>query len=469
MAESDKKVAVLPWFDSDCGEDTIHSFKDIPTSLFLFKKYFQKAKPNEKGGMIYTDLFLNHSKPIDALLGDMSWWLKKEKIDIYVKEIQSEATTRLGWLSFSFGEIHIKTLMTEISLLSQVAIAGRFKLILEDHWDPDIDNEDRLKGVHLECTRSDERSARTRLKQLYLTDSTEYPLGIRMRLIPEYKDIEGNINNIKKVANLKAKKAHFLKALSYETSDIIMDLDITHSTLKLTLRGMVMSIKSWDEKPSTLFHGVNQSWKGSKIKFSYLPTHAYAAKMRIDGLIQYLRHKYGDDAIDFFVPGAVHSKSDWTWDDVNKVIINPMSKDLEMLDEADADYNFVPVVDNSSLVGTPVHHNAAALTSSHLERVVTGEDNDSMSTLGNNTYMSKVGFPRTIGTILRGSPMSGGYNISDQSFATMGTLVSQIEQNIKDMETNLAATINKSMEDMFIKFTRNMTKPTGADTGGSND
>ena len=129
-----------------------------------------------------------------------------------------------------------------------------------------------------------------------------------------------------------------------------------------------------------------------------------------------------------------------------------MSKDLEMLDGADADYNFVPVADNSDLVGTPVQLNAAALISSHLEWVVTGEDDNSISTLGNNTHMSKAGFLRTIGTIPRGSPTSGGSSISDQSFATMDTRVSQIEQNIKAMETTLAASINKSMEENSHKI-----------------
>ena len=139
----------------------------------------------------------------------MSWWLKKEKIDIYVKEIQSEATTWLGWLLFSFGEIHIKTLMTEVSLLYNATIDGRFKPILEEHWDKDLDSKDRLKGVHLECARSDKRAARIKLKQLYSTDSSEYLLGIRMRLIPEYKDIKGNLSSIKKFQTLEQSRLTF--------------------------------------------------------------------------------------------------------------------------------------------------------------------------------------------------------------------------------------------------------------------
>jgi len=232
---------------------------------------------------------------------------------------------------------------------------------------------------------------------------------------------------------------------------------------------MIMSIKSWDNKPSTLFHGVNHSWKGTKIKYSYLPTHRNAENMIIDGLIPYFCHVYGDEAMALFVPDVVQSKSDLIRDDEKKVIINLMSKDLEMIDGADADYSFLPVVNNSDLAETQAQLNVSALISSHLERVVTGEDDDSISTLGNNTDMSKTGFPRTIGTIPRGSPTSGWLSISDQSFATMDTRISQIEQNIMAIETNLSASIYKSMKETFTKFTMNMTQSTGTDTGGSND
>ena len=80
------------------------------------------------------------------------------------------------------------------------------------------------------------------VEKLYSTSSTEYPLGIRMRLIPEYRDIKGNVSNIKKVANIRAKQAHFLKALDNDSTDDIMNLDVTQSTLNLTLREIIMSI-----------------------------------------------------------------------------------------------------------------------------------------------------------------------------------------------------------------------------------
>ena len=94
--------------------------------------------------------------------------------------------------------------------------------------------------------------------------------------------------------------------------------------------------------PSTLFHGFNPSWKGNKVKFRFLPVQSNAAKMIVNGLIPYVHFKYGNEDLDFFVPNDVQTKAVWTWDDANKVIINSLSKDLDTLDEADEDYNFVP-------------------------------------------------------------------------------------------------------------------------------
>ena len=92
---------------------------------------------------------------------------------------------------------------------------------------------------------------------------------------------------------------------------------------------MIMEIKTGDERPSNLFHAVNTAWRGDKMIFSFIPSHANEAKMIVDGLIPYLKSKHGDDVLDFFSPDACLAKDDWTWDDEKKMIINPMSKDLK--------------------------------------------------------------------------------------------------------------------------------------------
>ena len=475
MAESDNSVALLPWWDSDMGENVISSFKDIPTSLFMFKKYFQRANPNEKGGKVYTDLYLAHSKPIAEIQGDLSWWLKKEKIDIFLKEIQSEATSRLGWLLFSFSGIHIKTLTDEISIMTGVTIAGRFKPILTDKWNPDIDSKKRLKAVHLETARKDERKAKIGLKKLYGSASKSFPLGIRMRLVAEYKDVKGNINSIKKIANLRAKQTHFLAALENDSSDEILNLDIQHSTLKTSLREMIMEIQTWGETPSNLFHAVNQAWRGDKMIFSFIPSHANEAKMIVDGLIPYLKSKHDDEVLDFFSPDACLAKDDWSWDEEKKMIMNPMGKDLENIDAADNDYNFVIEMEGDEKEETTnkllgfMPQAAVELTQNHLERVVTGLDDDSISTIGNGTVASRRWTPRTIMATPRDSPTgrsaSSGLSVSEQSYSTMNSRVSQIEEKLTSLEVNITNAMNKSLEALLEKLAPQNNKPAGGKSG----
>jgi len=470
MEESDNKVTLLPWYDSDMSEQPIKSFKDIPTALFMFKKYFTRGNPNEKGGKIYTDVKISHLKPIIEIKGDISWWLKKEKTDVFVKDIQSETTVRCGWLLFSYSGLDVDALTDEISAFCGATVAGRYKPILTDKWDPTIESKKRLKAVHLETAKVDEKKVKKELKILYGSKSTRFPLGIRMRLVAEYKDVKGNINNIKKVSNLRAKQTHFSAALQDDASDDIMNIDVQHSVLKTSLREIIMGIKTMDERKINLFHGVDKAWRGDKIIFRFIPSNANTARMIADGLIPYLKFQYGDEVLDFFDPDAIALKADWTWDDNEKVIRNPLSKDLEELDEVDGDYNFVVEFKRDEEGNIEENEErslpkaATELAATHLDRIITGEDDDSISTMGNGTIASRRWKSRTIGVAMVDSPASG-ISVSEQSYTTMNSRVSQIEEKISSMELNITTSVNKSIEAMLAKITQNKEKkPVGGDS-----
>ena len=488
LMECDNNVAILPWYDSDMGEDRITKVSNIPPSLFMFKKYFQRGNPKEEGGKVYTDVYLSHTKPMEVIKGDLSWFLKKEQIDIYIKDIQSDTTARLGWLLFSFQGLDVTTLCAEISAILRIEIAGRYKPILTDTWDKSIESKHRLKAVHLECARKDERKAKKELGKLYSSTSTIFPLGIRMRLVAEYKEVKGNIVNIKKHCNLRAKQAHFTKKLGSVFSEDIMNLDVVHSTLGKSLREMIMQIKTWDAQRANMFHAVNLSWKGDKIVFSFPPSNELNATMVVDGLIPFLRWLYGDEVMDFFTPDACLEKADWTWDKENMCVINPLGEDLAAIDGADADYDFSVYGEGIEIGREGVHdandeknrprldvmpQAAAVLAQTHLDRVVLGLDDDSVSTLG--TAVGSRFAPRPIGVPTGGAAAThiGGRSVAG-SIATMDSRVSRIENVISSMETNLTSSMEKSMEALLLKFltksseksdTTNDAKPSGGAPG----
>ena len=80
--------------------------------------------------------------------------------------------------------------------MTKVEIAGRYKAITTDTWDPTLDSKKRLKAVHLECDKKVERKAKKTLSALYGSKSNAFPLGIRMRLVAEYKEVKGNALNL---------------------------------------------------------------------------------------------------------------------------------------------------------------------------------------------------------------------------------------------------------------------------------
>ena len=94
---------------SDIDEAMFESWKDIPTSPYLLKKFFQTDNWKEEDRNIYTDFYLSYSKLIEVLQGDLNWWLKK-KNDIHVKETQAEKMSRLGWFLFPYNDSNISLL-----------------------------------------------------------------------------------------------------------------------------------------------------------------------------------------------------------------------------------------------------------------------------------------------------------------------------------------------------------------------
>ena len=62
------------------------------------------------------------------------------------------------------------------------------------------------------------------------------------------------------------------------------------------------------------------------------------------------------------------------------------------------------------------------------------------------------------------SPASG-ITVSEQSYTTMNSRVSQIEEKISSMELNITNSVNKSIDAMLAKITQNRDKnPVGGDS-----
>ena len=104
-------------------------------------------------------------------------------------------------------------------------------------------------AIHIEADTKNEKKVERGLKRIYSSQSTSFPLGIRMRLISEYRKVKGNPTNSAKHTRLRIRQANFLKILYGCPGDDIAQLDFRVAKLdNKSLRDMIMAIQSHNDK-----------------------------------------------------------------------------------------------------------------------------------------------------------------------------------------------------------------------------
>ena len=473
MRETDGTFSIIPWKVDDKDVATIKTKDKIPTLMSKMRVYFARAQAKSAGGKVNMDCFVQHSVPITDLRSDAEWFLRENGMGVFHKELQVESTEQKGWLLYSTMTLDLPLLAAEIYREIGVKVALRWKYINTDKYEADFAERKKWMATHIEVDVKDSKKASRGLARLYGSTSKRFPLGIRMRLVSEYREVKGNVTMMGKHTRLRIRQASFASLMVGHPSDDIVQLD--YEVNGTTLRKMVMSIRSTNPStPGPLFHAIGKDWKG-RIFLNFLQNKKNEATMIADGLIPYLEYHYDSRIYEFFDPEAVTEKSEWKWDPTTKTIINPLSRELEGLDAIDEDYNFS---ENTSFSISPAketaqsakegeaHVPAATLAANRLNMVLAGEDADSVSTLGNPLSPS---IPRSppASTLLPVEGVSSAKSV--QSEVTLDTRVSVIEQKLDSMEASLKSTMSATLDSFLAKMQASVSQPPGgASAGGKN-
>ena len=482
MKESDSRFTLVPWKVEDASKPMIRLEKNIPNLMTKIRMYFSRVQAKSDGGKVYTDVFVQHSIPIADLRGDAEWFLREKGMGMYDKDLQVESVERKGWLLYSTPALDARLLAEKIGEELGIAVALRWKYINTDKFEQ-LDKNARKKwmALHIEVASDDGKKASRGLARLYGSKSQAFPLGIRMRLVSEFREVKGNTVMMGKHTRLRVRQSSFLSMTIGHPADDIMLLDFIPKGQKASLRNLIMGIQSQNvDTPGNLFHAVGKDWKG-RIVLNYLELKKNEAAMIADGLIPFLQYHYGDEVYEFFDPEAVVEKDDWYWDDAKKTIVNPLSTELDGLEAVDNDYDFSVAhqEENQKIDATIVGETpktASELAAARLNLVVTGGDGDSVSTLGNPLSPARIR-QQVISSLLPAAPgVSWGDSASVQSSATMDTRLSAMEQTMQ----TLAVDMEKKFEDSMNKFFNRMQSanqanvqeqqpPGGASAGEHND
>ena len=146
-----------------------------------------------------------------------------------------------------------------------------------------------------------------------------------------------------------------------------------------------------------------------------------------------------------------------------KQFLNLLSRELDGLEAMDNDYDFSVVVD---LDATNVEElqevedttnedkmTAQELALTKMNLVLTGQDADSVSTLGNPSS------PANVSRRSRSSLMAAHSGASAKSSVTMDSRMTAVEDQISAMEVNLKKGFDDSLASFFVKFSLHKRRP----------
>ena len=255
--------------------------------MSILKKYFPRAVPRTSGGFVYPSVWLGHTKPFSELVSALSCWFQAERHGLWTRQLQCETTSIVGWALYSIQTMHAPTLRMHLSAELGFEVGIRWRTISTGQSGP-IPANQMAKALHFEVDRQHKSEAKRRLATIYDRNATDFPLGIKLRLVWPLHDLM-NINTRNKVAALRLRQLQFCQSMVSMRTWELHDLDLVDDSSGLSLRDRLMEIKS--HAGHRLFHSVDPSHVEGAVQFCFHPDREDEARTMILALVPYLRWK----------------------------------------------------------------------------------------------------------------------------------------------------------------------------------
>jgi len=203
--------------------------EDFPTMLSNLRIYVHRLYLHLDGGTCYPQIFFGFMDKPSAVMENIGWWFKSTSQGMWQMTLQkAEGMTCMGWLLYSADEFDREALCREIWQFTGVLISLHFREI--DNGNPKVENREIVKALHIDINKGDSLEYKHRLEYLYSLSATTFPLGIKMRLVRDFK----LLMNLK--AKEKARSLHAIQAQCLQQTEIcltweIASLDLEDKTL----------------------------------------------------------------------------------------------------------------------------------------------------------------------------------------------------------------------------------------------
>ena len=382
----DKKVAFAPWQEKNLSPP-IFSHTDFPTRPSEIENFFPRIRFMRSGLTWYSGLRILHTIPINELRKDMLPWLKDEGHGMFTRTLQAENLVDVGWFVYSTWEMEVEALAAAISNCIKIEVGLRWKMISMGTRER-IPPEQQVRALHIEVAVENRMAAQKALLAVYGRQNTgTYPNGIRLRFALPIGSAY-NLNTKAKLEKLRSRQLLWSQTYKKGQTWEITQLDFKLSN-SLILRQALTQIISTTDKRFPLFHSVDRSTgKQSGVSFQFLPELESEARLMISNLLPYLHHHHGDITKKCFTPSAVERLNDCKWDPESGSIVGAYDEEINFLDDSDLMAQYI-----SSKTPTPTTPQITPMKSPPnttiqpiiLNSTAYGNDEDSVSTLGNHT------------------------------------------------------------------------------------
>jgi hypothetical protein len=339
---SDKRAVILTWNDSKTVKPLIEN-STLPKVRAQMEQYVDRVFI-EYNKAAYCRMRLAFDIEDERFFGDewfksRGYWMAKDKLQVRI-------ICNIGWLmgSAAIQEANGKDLgeaLRQVPLVNDKSLPVDIRMHgIKLEQQEKIPRKDQVRAANVYGDYNKAATTRQIIRKFYKDGKKDgFPLGQKMRFIPNIADARypvtaGTRANIRV---LRSKQKSFIKNIRTHKSNTIQGLDYYIEEYEVTLRQVIMGIRTSTDQDKAVFISVEDAG-GTSAVFTFHKNNADEARQLVTSLPIVLEMKYGARIWTWFTEDAKAETSGWFYDEELQKIVSPDEQyTKELLEDSDWD------------------------------------------------------------------------------------------------------------------------------------
>jgi hypothetical protein len=286
----------------------------------------------------------------------------RSDMNFYKEKLQTKFTCRTGWLlgthNMAFNARNLETAIEQLPEFKEIPIEVRIEPIRTKRGSAKKTSKANDKiaafvwAAHV-WTSWEKAACRKALSNLYSSRNKEgFPLGIQARFVPYTLDSRfiTTLKTAQNVERMKSKQKRFNDRTSTARNFTIIGLDYECPDLGVTLREVLMGLRSSSQPDKNLFVAVDQMTNYSSVVMAFHEDLEQEATTVIPALPIIIEAKFGPSAWTWFNKEAKEYAAGYRWDKT----VGLVSIEDERTDEILAEWSSKEELEDGETEALPV-------------------------------------------------------------------------------------------------------------------